>query len=431
MSVSVILGLQWGDEGKGKLVDNLAKDYDIVARFQGGPNAGHTLYWKQQPHVLHQIPSGIFYANTLNLIGHGVIIDPIVFQKEIIALEKLAVDNIYQRIYLAFGANIILPTHVLLDKIEEEKRRKQAIGSTIGSTLRGIGPCYQDKVGRKGLRIFDITENNLKDKYKALKEQHVSLVKHLITAEDWQVIEEQEEVFFQGIECIKKFPLIDNFSFLSRAVKEGKKILAEGAQGTLLDIDCGTYPYVTSSTTGIGGALTGLGLSPRHLQEIYGVSKSYTTRVGQGPFPTELTDSEGEKLQQIGKEFGSTTQRNRRCGWLDIVALRYAVQLNGVNKLLLTKVDVLSSFEEIKICTHYQTPDGKIISEFSPYLPFHQLTPVYESLPSWKIPAGACYSDFNQLDAPLQSYLTRIEQLVDVEIVGISYGVNREDFLLK
>ena len=341
--VDVLLGLQWGDEGKGKIVDVLSKKYDIIARFQGGPNAGHTLEFDGIKHVLHTIPSGIFNAGVTNLIGNGVVIDPIIFKKEIESIEKLNIET--SELLISKKAHLILPTHKMLDKASEIAKGK----NKIGSTLKGIGPTYMDKTGRNGLRVGDINSENFEDKYNKLKEKHTTLLKFYSFEES---IDELEKEWFESIETIRKFKLIDSEEFLHNQLNANKSVLAEGAQGSLLDIDFGSYPFVTSSNTIAAGACTGLGVAPNKIGEVFGIFKAYCTRVGSGPFPTELFDSIGEEIQRVGNEFGATTGRSRRCGWLDIPALKYAIKINGVTQLMMMKADVLSMLEKIRICTH-------------------------------------------------------------------------------
>ena len=346
MTVDVLLGLQWGDEGKGKIVDVLTNNYDIIARFQGGPNAGHTLEFDGIKHVLHTIPSGIFHKDSINIVGNGVVIDPVIFQKEIEALENLNVD-IRSNLFISRKAHLILPTHKLLDAASEIAKGK----AKIGSTLKGIGPTYMDKTGRNGLRIGDINSSDFNEKYSKLVSKHKNLLKD--NPELLNDFDSMEKEWFEGIEIIKSFQLIDSENYIHKAQRAGKKILAEGAQGTLLDIDFGSYPFVTSSNTISAGACTGLGIAPNKIGDVFGIFKAYCTRVGSGPFPTELFDEVGETIGKVGNEFGATTGRKRRCGWIDIPALKYAIEINGVTKLMMMKADVLSGLEHIKVCTHY------------------------------------------------------------------------------
>lgn len=356
MTVDLLLGLQWGDEGKGKIVDVLTSNYDIIARFQGGPNAGHTLEFDGIKHVLRTIPSGIFHKTAINIIGNGVVIDPVVFQKEIEGLEKFNLD-IKSKLIISRKAHLILPTHRLLDAASEASKGK----AKIGSTLKGIGPTYMDKTGRNGLRVGDIELEDFADRYRALADKHEAMIKFYDVAIQYN-LEELEKEFFKSIEDLKKLDFIDSEEYLFQAQKAGKSILCEGAQGSLLDVDFGTYPFVTSSNTTAAGACTGLGIAPNKIKEVYGIFKAYVTRVGSGPFPTELFDEVGATMARVGNEFGSVTGRQRRCGWLDLVALKYAVQVNGVTQLMMMKGDVLSGFETLKVCTEYNYKGEKNFS---------------------------------------------------------------------
>ena len=420
MKVDVLLGLQWGDEGKGKIVDVLTPQYDIIARFQGGPNAGHTLEFEGIKHVLHTIPSGIFRANVKNVIGNGVVIDPVVFQKEI---EKLAPFNmdIFNNLIISKKAHLILPTHRLLDAASEASKGT----NKIGSTLKGIGPTYMDKTGRNGIRVGDIFAPNFTEKYAAMVEKHKGILKH--TPDFTYNLEELEAPFFEGIELLKKFSCIDSEIYLNNALKEGKKILAEGAQGTMLDIDFGTYPFVTSSNTVTAGTCTGLGVAPTKIGNVIGIFKAYCTRVGSGPFPTELHDQDGENIRKEGNEFGSTTGRPRRCGWVDLPALKYAVMINGVTELSMMKADVLSVFEKIKVCTHY-----KINGELEEYLPYDitnlEIEPIYEELEGWNCDLTELDSYDNAPQA-LKNYVAYLEKALEVPITVVSVGPDRKQTL--
>lgn len=418
--VDVLLGLQWGDEGKGKIVDVLTPKYDIIARFQGGPNAGHTLEFDGIKHVLHTIPSGIFRKGILNIVGNGVVIDPVIFQKEIEALAKFNLP-IKESLLISNKAHLILPSHRLLDAASEQAKGK----SKIGSTLKGIGPTYMDKTGRNGLRVGDIFSPNFKEKYENLVNKHKEILKH---HEGFEYnIEELEPAFFEGIELLKTLTTIDSEHFINNALKEGKTVLAEGAQGTLLDIDFGSYPFVTSSNTITAGTCTGLGVAPSTIGNVIGIFKAYCTRVGSGPFPTELHDEIGEKIRKEGGEFGATTGRPRRCGWIDIPALKYAIMINGATELSMMKGDVLDNFDEIKVCTHY-----KINGEVIDYLPFdlcdQTVEPIYETVKGWN-------TDITQLttfdDAPqaLKDYVNYLERLLEVPIKTISVGPDRSQTL--
>ena len=420
MTVDVLLGLQWGDEGKGKIVDVLTNNYDIIARFQGGPNAGHTLEFDGIKHVLHTIPSGIFHKESINIVGNGVVIDPVIFQKEIEALENLNVD-IRSNLFISRKAHLILPTHKLLDAASEIAKGK----AKIGSTLKGIGPTYMDKTGRNGLRIGDINSSDFNQKYSKLVSKHKNLLKD--NPELLNDFESMEKEWFNGIEVIKSFQLIDSENYIHKAQKAGKKILAEGAQGTLLDIDFGSYPFVTSSNTISAGACTGLGIAPNKIGDVFGIFKAYCTRVGSGPFPTELFDEVGETIGKVGNEFGATTGRKRRCGWIDIPALKYAIEINGVTKLMMMKADVLSGLEHIKVCTHYNY-NGELID----YLPFdaneETITPVYEVLSAWDEDLTGL-SDINQAPKALHDYIEYLERVLETPITIVSVGPDRNQTL--
>jgi len=420
MTVDVLLGLQWGDEGKGKIVDVLTNNYDIIARFQGGPNAGHTLEFDGIKHVLHTIPSGIFHKDSINIVGNGVVIDPVIFQKEIEALENLNVD-IRSNLFISRKAHLILPTHKLLDAASEIAKGK----AKIGSTLKGIGPTYMDKTGRNGLRIGDINSSDFNEKYSKLVSKHKNLLKD--NRELLNDFDSMEKEWFEGIEIIKSFQLIDSENYIHKAQRAGKKILAEGAQGTLLDIDFGSYPFVTSSNTISAGACTGLGIAPNKIGDVFGIFKAYCTRVGSGPFPTELFDEVGETIGKVGNEFGATTGRKRRCGWIDIPALKYAIEINGVTKLMMMKADVLSGLEHIKVCTHYNY-NGELID----YLPFdaneETITPVYEVLSAWDEDLTGL-SDINQAPKALHDYIEYLERVLETSITIVSVGPDRNQTL--
>jgi adenylosuccinate synthase len=377
MPVDLLLGLQWGDEGKGKIVDVLTKSYDIIARFQGGPNAGHTLEFEGIKHVLHTIPSGIFHPEVVNLIGNGVVIDPVVFKRELDNLAPYKI-NYSEKLLISKKAHLILPTHRLLDAASEASKGK----AKIGSTLKGIGPTYMDKTGRNGIRVGDIVSKNWKKKYKSLVDKHLKMLDFNDSNIEYDLPLLEEE-FFEGIKVLKECQFVNSENYLQNAQEAGKNILAEGAQGSLLDIDFGTYPFVTSSTTTAAGACTGLGIAPNKIKEVYGIFKAYATRVGSGPFPTELFDHDGERMAKLGNEFGSTTGRARRCGWIDLVALKYAIQINGVTQLMMMKGDVLSGFKKIKICNSYKTIEGSI--DFFPYdISPELVTPEYIEMEGWK-----------------------------------------------
>lgn len=421
MKVDVLLGLQWGDEGKGKIVDVLTPKYDVIARFQGGPNAGHTLEFDGIKHVLHTIPSGIFRSNVMNVVGNGVVIDPVILKKEIDALVKLNVD-VNKRMVISKKAHLILPTHRLLDAASEASKGKEK----IGSTLKGIGPTYMDKTGRNGLRIGDIFETNFKDKYNALVEKHKQILK--FHEFDYN-LSELEPAFFEGIDLIKTLTVIDSEHYLNNAIKNNKTILAEGAQGTLLDVDFGSYPFVTSSNTTTAGTCTGLGVAPNKIGDVFGIFKAYCTRVGSGPFPTELEDETGYLLRKAGHEFGSTTGRPRRCGWIDLPALKYAIMINGVTKLIMMKADVLDAFDTIKICTHYKI-DGEII-DYMPYdIVSKKVEPIYVEMKGWKTDLTKLAS-INQLPTELNQYIEYLEQELNVPISMVSVGPDRTQTLMR
>ena len=423
MAVDLLLGLQWGDEGKGKIVDVLTSSYDIIARFQGGPNAGHTLEFEGNKHVLHTIPSGIFHPKAVNLIGNGVVIDPIVFMKEIEALEPYNID-FNKKLLISKKAHLILPTHRLLDAASEASKGK----AKIGSTLKGIGPTYMDKTGRNGIRVGDILAVDWEDKYKRLTKKHIGMLKSYNTSVEFD-LEDLEINFFKSIKALKKFELVDSEQYLIEAQKKGSKILAEGAQGSLLDIDFGTYPFVTSSTTTAAGACTGLGVAPNKIKEVFGIFKAYVTRVGSGPFPTELFDSNGKTMAEIGNEFGSTTGRARRCGWIDLVALKYCIHINGVTQLMMMKGDVLSGFDKIKVCTAYQTESGEI--DYLPYdITSQDIKPVYEELPGWHKDLTGI-TDLNEFPENFNNYIAYLEEALKTPIKIVSVGPDRKQTIFR
>jgi len=418
-NVDVLLGLQWGDEGKGKLVDILSPRYDIIARFQGGPNAGHTLMFNNKKYVLHTIPSGIFREEIINLIGNGVVIDPIVLMKEIKNIEAEGIE-VKKRLLISKRSHLILPSHRWLDAASEAMKGKDK----IGSTLKGIGPAYMDKTGRNGLRVGDIDQTNFKDKFEQLYQKHLQLLKFY----NWNEInEDQIKEWFESIEFLKQMQIIDGEHYLNEALSKGKKILAEGAQGTLLDIDFGTYPFVTSSNTITAGACTGLGIAPTKIGNVFGIFKAYCTRVGSGPFPTELKDDLGELIRQKGKEFGSTTGRPRRVGWLDLPALKYAIQLDGANELIMMKADVLSDLDTIKVCTHYHFNNQVI--DYLPYdLSSEDLIPIYQELKAWKKDITHCRLK-PELPGELLRYIEFIEENTGVKISYLSVGPDRDQII--
>ncbi len=419
MKVDVLLGLQWGDEGKGKVVDVLTPKYDVITRFQGGPNAGHTLEFDNLKFILHNIPSGIFHPGKINIISNGVVLDPIIFKREIDNLRNKGF-HLRDKLFISKKAHLILPTHRILDAASEASK-----GDTkIGSTLKGIGPAYMDKTGRNGLRVGDIMLN-FDAKYAQLKEKHEKLIKMYDFEYD---LAEYEAGLKEGIETLKQFTLIDSEHKLNDYLLQGKTILAEGAQGTLLDIDFGSYPFVTSSNTICAGACTGMGIAPGKIGEVYGIFKAYCTRVGSGPFPTELFDEDGERMRDQGHEFGSTTGRPRRCGWLDLVALKYSVMLNGVTQLIMTKSDVLSSFKTVKVATAYKIGDTTI-DKFPFELP-QNLQPVYKEFPGWDINLTAIKRE-EEFPDQLSNYISYLESELNVPITIVSVGPDREQTIVR
>ncbi len=422
MAVDVLLGLQWGDEGKGKIVDLLAPNYDVVARFQGGPNAGHTLEFDGIKHVLHQIPSGIFRENIKNYIGNGVIIDPIVFSEELRKLRDLGLSNL-NNLFLSNKAHIIIPSHKMLDAAYEKEKGK----AKIGSTLRGIGPTYQDKIARTGLRIGDVVSENFKSKYEALRSWHLKILDSLDF--DHSELSAREEKFFESVEELKTLNIINGEYFIEDQIRSGNNILAEGAQGSHLDIDFGTYPFVTSSNTTVAGACTGLGVAPKHIKDVFGVFKAYCTRVGSGPFPTELFGEEGEELRKAGNEFGATTGRPRRCGWLDLPSLRHSVFLNGVTKLYITKSDILDELGTINVCTDYDLKDGKRTNQ----VPYDM-----EDIASMNLKAFNGWNEtllanntYDALPETFRNYINFIENYLETPIAMVSLGPGRNQNIEK
>lgn len=422
MAVDVLLGLQWGDEGKGKIVDVLSPEYDLIARFQGGPNAGHTLEFDGQKYVLNTIPSGIFNKKTMNLIGSGVVIDPIILKRELDTLKKSGYDPVaLNKLVIARKAHLILPTHQLLDAASESKMGD----GKIGSTLKGIGPTYMDKTGRNGLRIGDIMLPDFNQRYERLVNKHKSILEHYGEIPDFS---EKEKIFFEAIEFLRSIPQVDSEHFVNQYLKEGKSVLAEGAQGTLLDVDFGSYPFVTSSNTTAAGACTGLGIAPNKIGKVIGIFKAYCTRVGGGPFPTELHDETGEELRRIGHEFGATTGRARRCGWIDLPALKYAIMLNGVTELVMTKADVLSGFEKIKVCTKYQYNGEEI--DYMPYdICSVPAVPVLKELDGWNEDLTGIQT-VEEIPAKLKSYIQYLEAELNVPVKYLSVGPDRKQTLV-
>ena len=419
MSLDVLLGLQWGDEGKGKIVDAISNSYDIIARFQGGPNAGHTIEFDGHKHVLHTIPSGIFNDNAINVIGNGVVIDPVIFENELNGLNKFDID-IKNKLLISNRAHIILPTHKMIDATSEASKGKKK----IGSTLKGIGPTYMDKTGRNGIRIGDLDSNNWMDKYSSLKDKHLTILSNFKTKVELD-LNKLENDFMNSVEVLKNFNFINSEDYLNSSLNDGKNILAEGAQGSLLDIDFGTYPFVTSSNTTVAGACSGLGVPPNKIKKVIGIFKAYTTRVGSGPFPTELVNEIGEHIRKIGNEYGATTGRDRRCGWLDLVALKYSIIINGVTELNMMKADVLSGFNSIEVCTGYNI-DG-VETNTLPYdLNSEDIKPIYKSFKGWSEDISKINKE-EDLPIELNNYILFIEEFIEVPIKLISVGPDRSE----
>ncbi len=417
--VDVLLGLQWGDEGKGKIVDFFAKEYDVVARFQGGPNAGHTLYVGDKKVVLHQIPSGVFHPGKLNLIGNGVVLDPVTLKKECDTVASFGVD-LRKNLFISERTHLILPTHRALDKASELSKGSDK----IGSTLKGISPAYMDKTGRNGLRVGDILDKNFTTTYIKLRLKHQKLLDNYTFTED---ISAWEEEFFEALEFLKQLNIVNGEYFINDQLSKGKKVLAEGAQGSMLDIDFGTFPFVTSSNTISAGVCNGLGIAPQKIRDVFGVSKAYCTRVGSGPFPTELENETGEELRKIGNEFGATTGRPRRCGWIDLVALKYACMVNGVTKIIMTKVDVLDAFKELEVCTSYKI-NGRETAEIPFRLDKQPVEPVYKKIAGWNTSSSVLQGAENLPDA-MQAYMAFINQYLGVEVKYISNGPGRDQLI--
>jgi adenylosuccinate synthase len=423
MTVDLLLGLQWGDEGKGKIVDVLTSKYDIIARFQGGPNAGHTLEFDGIKHVLRTIPSGIFHSNNVNIIGNGVVIDPVVFKQEIDGLAKFNLD-LKSKLIISRKAHLILPTHRLLDAASEASKGK----AKIGSTLKGIGPTYMDKTGRNGLRVGDIELADFEERYRALADKHEAMIAFYNVDIQYN-LEELEKEFFEAIKDLQKLNFIDSEEYLAQAQKNGKSILCEGAQGSLLDVDFGTYPFVTSSNTTAAGACTGLGIAPNKIKEVFGIFKAYTTRVGSGPFPTEDFGDAGDIMAKVGNEFGSVTGRKRRCGWLDLVALKYAIQVNGVTQLMMMKGDVLSGFDTLKVCTAYNYK-GEVIHHLPYNIEEENVTPIYTEIKGWKADLTGM-TTYDELPQALKDYISFIEAAVEVPISIVSVGPDRKQTITR
>ncbi len=423
MKVDVLLGLQWGDEGKGKVVDVLTPHYDVIARFQGGPNAGHTLEFNNIKQVLHSIPSGIFRENKMNVIGNGVVLDPSVFKKEIESISKIGVE-LTNNLIISKKAHLILPTHRLLDAASEAAKGK----TKIGSTLKGIGPTYRDKIGRDGLRVGDLVEN-FDEKYNRLKTFHIKQLEKFYNFDYKEKLEEFEKKWFEGVEVLKKFQLVNTEHYINNALKNEKSVIAEGAQGTMLDIDFGSYPFVTSSNTICAGACTGLGIAPQKIGKVFGIFKAYCTRVGMGPFPTELFDQDGQDMRDVGNEYGSTTGRPRRCGWIDLVALKYSIMINGVTDLIMMKADVLDDFKTIKVATAYKI-NGEITTEFPYDLSGVDIEPVYEELPGWNSPLTNVTTE-DEFPEALKTYIKFLEKETGVPITIVSVGPNRNQTIVR
>ena len=417
--VDVILGLQWGDEGKGKIVDFFAPRYDIIARFQGGPNAGHTLYVNNEKVVLHQIPSGIFHKGIINLIGNGVVLDPVTLKKECEKVASFGVD-VRENLFISERTHIIVPTHRALDRASESAKGDEK----IGSTLKGIGPAYMDKTGRNSLRVGDVLRPDFDQAYAKLKKKHLDMLSHYGVQEDLSAWETE---FFEAIEFLKSLNIVNGEYFINKYLQEGKQVLAEGAQGSMLDVDFGTFPFVTSSNTISAGVCTGLGISPLKIREVIGITKAYCTRVGSGPFPTELFDADGEELRKIGNEFGATTGRPRRCGWMDLVALQYACMINGITQIVMTKADVLDHFSQLKVCTSYKIGENE--TNQVPYdLNQPNLSPNYQLFKGWGNPVSSCKTQ-EQLPVELNQYLSFIEDYLGVKVSHLSNGPGRDEIL--
>lgn len=421
MKVDVLLGLQWGDEGKGKIVDVFAPQYEVVARFQGGPNAGHTLEFDGRKHVLHQIPSGIFRSNTQNIIGNGVVLDPVIFKAEIEKLSLAGTDT-SKNLFISKKATLILPTHRLLDQAYEKAKGDKK----IGSTLKGIGPTYQDKIGRQGLRVGDILADDFDKRFDQLTSIHQEILNDHGIEYDLPALRIQ---FMDAVGFLKGFKLIDSEYFINQCLREGKRVLAEGAQGALLDIDFGSYPFVTSSNTVTAGACNGLGVAPHVIGEVYGIFKAYSTRVGSGPFPTELVNETGEKIRKEGNEFGSTTGRPRRCGWLDLPALKYSIMINGATQLLMMKADVLNDFEVIKVCTHYKLPDGTLTDQIPFDISNITVEPVYREMKGWFCPLAA--GTWSSMPEALRTYVEFLETELSVPVRLLSIGPDRTQTIIR
>ena len=419
--VDVLLGLQWGDEGKGKVVDVLTPRYDVVARFQGGPNAGHTLEFDGHKYVLRSIPSGVFQNGSLNIIGNGVVLDPVLFMQEAQELERSGID-LRKALKISRKAHLIMPTHRLLDAAGEKAKGK----AKIGTTGKGIGPTYTDKVSRNGLRLGD-TELDFEERYKRARDRHVEMLK--AAEADLSQLPELEKTWFEAVDYLKTFDIVDSEHLINRMLRDNKKVLCEGAQGTMLDVDFGSYPFVTSSNTVAAGACTGLGVAPRNIGDVFGIFKAYCTRVGAGPFPTELHDETGARIRDLGHEYGAVTGRERRCGWIDLVALRYAIMINGLTKLIMMKSDVLDDFATIKACTAYRI-NGKLTEEMPYDLDAVDIEPVYEELPGWQTPMTAFRSE-TEFPEEFRNYIKFLETKLEVPIAIVSIGPDRTQTIVR
>ena len=422
MKLDILLGLQWGDEGKGKVVDVLTPHYDAVARFQGGPNAGHTLEFEGHKHILRSIPSGVFQTDSVNIIGNGVVLDPILFMEEARALESDGV-NLHEKLVISSKAHVIVPTHRLLDAANEMLKGDKK----IGTTGKGIGPAYTDKVSRNGLRVGDLLCEDFVIRYREVADRHLQRLKQVNPSLDAVTFAELENRWIEGVEYLKTFNIEDTSYLINDLLADGKRVLCEGAQGTMLDVDFGSYPYVTSSNTMSAGACTGLGVSPNKVGDVYGIFKAYCTRVGEGPFPTELFDETGKKIRDIGHEYGAVTGRERRCGWLDLVALKYAVMLNGVTKLIMMKSDVLDSFEEIKVCTEYNV--GGLVTDRLPFSIESDVEPVYKTMSGWQTDLSGL-SSVDEFPAAFRNYIDFIEKETGIPIVIVSVGPDRKQTII-
>lgn len=424
MKVDVLLGLQWGDEGKGKVVDVLTPHYDIVARFQGGPNAGHTLEFEGKKYVLRSIPSGIFQSGQINVIGNGVVLDPILFAEEAKALEASGID-LTKVLKISKKTHLILPTHRLLDAANESVKAE----GKIGTTGKGIGPTYTDKVSRNGLRVGDILRPDFAIRYGIARDRHIGMLKALGAAVDCEALKQNEARWMEALDYMRLYEIIDSEHFINKALADGRSVLCEGAQGTMLDVDFGSYPFVTSSNTVCAGACTGLGVAPKNIGEVFGIFKAYCTRVGSGPFPTELFDETGKRIRDLGHEYGAVTGRERRCGWIDLVALRYAIMINGVTQLIMMKSDILDGFDEIKACTAYEI-DGTVTRDFPYSIDGDDIKPVYTTLPGWKTDMTAMKGE-DEFPEKFNDYISFLERELSTPITIVSIGPDRNQTIVR